>query len=111
MGVTALGVRFSCSREGVEVKASLEWAKQPEDPKPVVEPEEKLVVRRRLGIRKEDVKSFGATPGCPGCAAAATGTRRDHTENCRKRREGMMSTKGDLRVERYTQRATQEAET
>ena len=35
-------------REGVEVKASLEWAKQPEDPKPVVEPEEKSLVRRRL---------------------------------------------------------------
>ena len=95
--------------EGVEVKASLEWAKKTESPKPVVEPEDKAVVRRRLGIRKGDVESFGATPGCPGCMAAATGIRRDHTANCRKRMEGMLSNKGDLRVERYAQRATQEA--
>ena len=42
----------------------------------------------RLYILKQDIEEHGATPGCPGCEAAARGIRaRHHSESCRKRME------------------------
>ena len=81
-----------------------------DEPKRTPEPEEKEVVRRRAGIRKEDVMEFGATPGCPGCTAANRGLRRNHNDTCRKRMEGLMTRFGDVRIDRYAKRVAEEAE-
>ena len=51
---------------------------------PVAREQEKHA--RRLYIRVKDVHDYGATEGCPGCAAAVKGeASRNHTEECRDR--------------------------
>ena len=42
----------------------MELIERRDEPKRVPEPEEKEVVRRSAGIRKQDVMEFGGTPGC-----------------------------------------------
>ena len=74
-------------RDGIEIRSNIVIVERTDEPKMIPEPEEKEVVRRRAGIRKEDVMEFGATPGCPGCTAANRGLRRNHNDMCRKRLE------------------------
>ena len=57
-------------REGIEIRSNIVIAERHAEPRRTPEPEEKGVVRRRAGIRKEDAMEVGATPGCPGCTAA-----------------------------------------
>ena len=80
-------------REGIEIRSNIVLTERLDEPRRTPEPEEQEVVRRRAGIRKEDVMEFGATPGCPGCTAANRGLRRNHNDTCRKRMEGKMMVK------------------
>ncbi len=52
---------------------------------------------RAAYIYKSDVDKHGATPGCPGCKAAAQGAkyRARHNDGCRKRFEEAMSQEPD----------------
>ena len=52
---------------------------------------------RQVYIKKRDIEQHGHTPGCAGCRTMLQGgTRRNHSEECRKRMEAAMA--GDERV-------------
>ena len=59
---------------------------------------------KTFGIKMKDLIDHNPTKGCPGCAAQISGkTRQKHTENCRKRFEGLL--KEDPRVKAAKLRA------
>ena len=91
-------------RDGVEVRSYVMIPERQDEPRRIPEPEDKEVVRRRAGIKKEDVMEFGGTPGCQGCLAANRGMRRNHNDTCRKRMEGFMAKYGDARIDRCAKR-------
>jgi hypothetical protein len=61
----------------------------------------------RFQIRKTDIKKYGATKGCGGCAAAIRGSASKHTEECYSRFRDALETDGDPRITRYVQRSTE----
>lgn len=65
---------------------------------------EDRVMLRRVRITKEDVNKYGPTKGCKGCREVLKGGTWVHSEDCRKRMEGLMWEQGDKRVERAMDR-------
>ena len=100
----------SLGRGGVEVHSYVMIPARQDEPRRILEPEDKEVVRIRAGTNNEDVMEFGGTPGCQGCLAANRGMRRNHNGACRKRMEGFMAKCGDVRIDRYAKRLAEETE-
>ena len=66
--------------------------------------------KRRWKITKEDIETYGATPGCLGCRTMKAGlTRQNHNETCRNRIEVEIkkTEEGRARVDRSNTRISQ----
>ena len=55
---------------------------------PIIVPEDDTEQVRRMKLTKQDFRTYGYTPNCPGCRALQLGKQsQPHTEACRKRME------------------------
>ncbi len=96
-------------REGIEIKSSVNLPKDESEIKKTEIGVEKEIVRRRLKLTKEDVREFGMTAGCRGCAAVNRGGQAvNHSEDCRKRIKEELVKKGDSRVSREREKWEEE---
>ena len=76
-------------REGIEVKASVSFAREVDGSRLQHETtEDKPRQPRAVYINKADVKRYGMTPGCDGCIKVNRGAdSSNHSDQCRLRIE------------------------
>ena len=111
-------------REEVEALRCYTWGAAPADTEPVVIParpaeESPVEVRpeasyrpNQLGITRADLVTHGFTQGCRRCQLTRNGEAvhgSKHTQQCRRRIEGMLRDAGDPRVTRADARIVQAA--
>lgn len=82
--------------ESLEIKSKVIMHEDDEKIIPGNVGEQNEIERIRFYIKKEDVKEFGITPGCPGCLAANAGAdeAQNHIEGCRKRFKEELTRRG-----------------
>ena len=68
--------------------------------------EDEDITNRRFKIKREEVRSYGTTAGCRGCARAMTESKIsvNHSDACRKRWEEKLIRDGDPRITRRAER-------
>ena len=65
--------------------------------------------QRRFYIETKGVFEHGPTPGCTGCAGITeSGRKWRHSDECIRRFSDILAQRGDVRIERWTQKLAEE---
>ena len=76
-----------------------------DQPQPVDHGDDKTEIKRRVYMRRENIKRFGLAIGCSGCCAVnRNAPAQNHTEVCRERIEGKLKEEVSARLEEANER-------
>ena len=92
-------------RQGLELRSKVIMPEDRTAPRQVIEGEEKDYMFMRMRIRRKFIRKVGFTVGSPGRRAVNRGQPAvNHSEECRKKTEGMLREQGNEKVIRSDER-------